>query len=336
MKISVIIPVYNVEKYLRQCLDSVINQTYKNLEIICIDDCSSDSSLNILHDYAKKDNRIIIIENKTNLKAGTSRNKGIEVASGDYISFVDSDDWLELKTYEKLANLLEKNNIDVIQFLLRYVKNGIINQDSVQLSKEDKVYNLKDNHEILKYWSWHLCNRIYSKKFLLKNNISFNNFPCFEDTLFSLKCLINAKSIYFYNVPCYNYRKDNETALTANYEKHMDYAHEYFQYSVKLCRNMDEELREKFLIWEFSNIYIMCFYLYKDKKFSYIEFRKMLSKFDYSIFKKASMKKGYLAHSQEILKYPEGLFLLKSTLRENIKKFIPILYKIVMKIKDAK
>jgi glycosyltransferase involved in cell wall biosynthesis len=94
-KVSVIIPVYNTEKYLRQCLDSVVNQTLKDIEIICINDGSTDKSLTILRDYASKDNRIVVINN-TNEGAGASRNKGLEISNGTYLVFWDSDDFLSL------------------------------------------------------------------------------------------------------------------------------------------------------------------------------------------------------------------------------------------------
>ncbi|PPS21321.1 glycosyltransferase family 2 protein [Brachyspira murdochii] len=94
IKISVIIPVYNVESYLRECLDSVINQTLKDIEIICIDDNSTDNSYNILLDYQKIDNRIKIIKHKENLGLGPARNSGIKVAIGEYIYFIDSDDYI--------------------------------------------------------------------------------------------------------------------------------------------------------------------------------------------------------------------------------------------------
>ena len=117
MLISVIIPVYNVEKYLSQCLDSVINQTYKNLEIICVDDSSTDNSLEILKEYAQKDTRIKIIKNEKNLGLGLTRNEGVKVAKGEYIHFLDSDDWMNLNAYEKLFDTVKKINFpDVITF----------------------------------------------------------------------------------------------------------------------------------------------------------------------------------------------------------------------------
>ena len=117
MKISVIIPVYNVEKYLRQCLDSVINQTYKDLEIICVEDCSTDNSPQILQEYAQKDERIKILYNEKNSKLGPTRNNGLKVATGEYIHFLDSDDWLEPDAYEILVNHLSKcGQVDILHF----------------------------------------------------------------------------------------------------------------------------------------------------------------------------------------------------------------------------
>ncbi len=115
LKISIVIPVYNVEKYLHQCLKSVINQTYKNLEIICINDGSKDNSLNILNEYLKKDNRIIIV-NQKNSGVSSARNKGIRLSTGDFISFIDSDDYLDLNVYEKCVQRIIRDNSDIIIF----------------------------------------------------------------------------------------------------------------------------------------------------------------------------------------------------------------------------
>jgi len=98
--LTIAVAVYNTEKYLRECLDSVVDQTYRNLEIICVNDCSTDNSLEILEEYATKDKRIKIIINEKNLGLGVTRNVGMEAAHGEYILFIDSDDWLDLTTCE--------------------------------------------------------------------------------------------------------------------------------------------------------------------------------------------------------------------------------------------
>lgn len=105
-KVSVIIPVYNTEKFLRKCLDSVCNQTLQDIEIICINDCSTDGSSEILREYAGKDNRIKLIELFENGGAAKARNIGIDIAHGEYIGFVDSDDFVDLDFYEKLYKKL--------------------------------------------------------------------------------------------------------------------------------------------------------------------------------------------------------------------------------------
>ena len=104
-KVSVIIPIYNVETYLPQCLDSIINQTLKEIEIICVDDGSTDKSLDILKEYAKKDKRVAIITQK-NLHAGVARNAGLSQAKGEYISFLDSDDFCEPEMFEKMYQVI--------------------------------------------------------------------------------------------------------------------------------------------------------------------------------------------------------------------------------------
>ena len=112
-KISVIIPVYNVEKYIHECIDSIIRQTYKNIEIICIDDGSSDKSYDILKEYASKDNRFILLQQE-NKGAGTARNKGLEIATGDFISFLDADDFFEHDLLELALNKLQESESDFV------------------------------------------------------------------------------------------------------------------------------------------------------------------------------------------------------------------------------
>lgn len=125
-KVSVIIPVYNTEKFLRKCLDSVCNQTLQDIEIICINDCSTDGSLEILREYAGKDNRIKLIELFENGGAAKARNIGIDIAHGEYIGFVDSDDFVDLDFYEKLYNKAVETGADAVKGVYKYSENGFI------------------------------------------------------------------------------------------------------------------------------------------------------------------------------------------------------------------
>ena len=121
-KVSVIVPVYNVEKYLSDCLDSLIKQTLKDIEIICVDDGSTDNSHKILLEYARKDDRILVLQQE-NSKQGTARNKGLEIAKGEYIGFVDSDDWVDEDFYEKLyIAAIEKDSDIATSSILKHKK----------------------------------------------------------------------------------------------------------------------------------------------------------------------------------------------------------------------
>lgn len=125
-KITILVAVYNTEKYLRECLDSLINQTYKNLQIICIDDASTDGSLNILQEYAQKDNRILVLQNEINSGQSKTRNHGLKYADGDYITFVDSDDFIAPDTFENIINVFKNNPLtDGVLFdFIRFWEDG--------------------------------------------------------------------------------------------------------------------------------------------------------------------------------------------------------------------
>ena len=124
-KVSIIVPVYNTEPWLRECMDSLVNQTLKEIEIICVDDGSPDNCGKILDEYAKKDTRIIVIHQK-NQGVSAARNAGLDVASGEYITFVDSDDYVDLNTYEKMYNLAKKDEIDILQFKFRRFQGVVV------------------------------------------------------------------------------------------------------------------------------------------------------------------------------------------------------------------
>ena len=121
--ISVIVTVYKTEKYIKQCVDSILNQTYKNLEIILVDDGSPDGCPEICDKYAKQDDRVVVIhQNNTGLSG--ARNSALDICKGDYISFVDSDDWIETNAYEVLADKLATNGVDVVCFTANVIKDG--------------------------------------------------------------------------------------------------------------------------------------------------------------------------------------------------------------------
>lgn len=141
VKVSIIIPIYNVEPYLRKCLDSVCNQTLKDIEIICVNDCSPDNSLMIMKEYANRDNRIKIIDFEQNQGVAIARNKAMAQANGKYIGFVDPDDWIDLDFYEKLYNKAEELSSDLVIGNHKSVFGGkeTINSYDFQIFKNEKV-----------------------------------------------------------------------------------------------------------------------------------------------------------------------------------------------------
>ena len=154
VKVSIIIPVYNVEKYISQCLDSAINQSLKDIEIIIVDDCGSDKSMDIAKEYAKNDNRIKIIKNSQNQGPFTSRNNAVLAANGEYLVFLDSDDFLDLKACEIAYNATKDGYYDIIKFNAYNYENGnatifdkILKNDSFESLEEysDYIYRKKGN-----------------------------------------------------------------------------------------------------------------------------------------------------------------------------------------------
>ena len=223
IKISIIIPVYNTEKYLKKCLDSIINQTLKSLEIICIDDCSTDNSLHILKEYQLKDNRIKIIEQKENKGQGVARNLGLNIAEGEYIMFLDPDDWLELNALEILYKKSKETNADIIHF--NYIEENeklkssnyknaakIIKKRFGIKAKNDGFYSLKNSDGSFLYkFEMQVWDKIYKKDFILKNNINFAPNKHGEDHLFTIGCLISADKIYYVDEYFYHYTKRNNS-----------------------------------------------------------------------------------------------------------------------------
>ena len=217
-KLSVIIPVYNVQRYLRECLKSIINQTYKNLEIICINDGSTDKSLEILKEFEKIDKRIKIFS-QINKGVSSARNKGIELSTGQYITFVDSDDYLNLNVYKNSMNNIINNDIDVLSFDMKST-----NKKLKRKKMHRKIY-FNDNFKAMSdrgiYPS--ICNKIFRKKLITDYNIRFKEELYFgEDDLFRLMSFVVAKKISLLPNEYYIYRiRKNSSSKKLNKEKYL-------------------------------------------------------------------------------------------------------------------
>lgn len=221
--VSVLVPIYNVEKYLEECLDSIINQTLTNIEIICINDGSTDNSLKIIKKYAKNDPRIVIISKK-NSGYGDSMNKGLKKATGEYIGIVESDDWIELDALEKLYKLAKDNNVEVVKanYYNYYTTPEKAAQDGtifhlVNSSEANKVINPRENQSIF-YQKPAIWTGLYKKEFLDTNTIQFLPSPgaSYQDTGFSFKVWSSAEKVYFTEEAFLHYRQDNEASSINN------------------------------------------------------------------------------------------------------------------------
>ena len=195
-KVSVVLPIYNVEKYLAKCLDSLINQTLGDIEIICINDCSPDNSIEILKEYALKDERIKVVDLKENIGAAGARNKGLEVAEGEYLGFVDPDDYVDLNFYEELYKKALENEADIVKAGIKTYYQGGLKLTSKLNSAIEKG---KNKFIFTQEWT----TSIYKKSLINDNNIIFPT-ECrkSQDIVFLNRCLINSKKLEIMSNPC--------------------------------------------------------------------------------------------------------------------------------------
>ena len=204
MKISIVIPVYNVEKYLRECLDSVINQTLRDIQIICVNDGSPDGSPAILEEYAAKDSRIMVIHQK-NAGLSAARNAAYPYIKGKYTLFVDSDDWIDHTLCEKVFAIAENENADMTFFFFQRVPESKSPIAGLEMFLQTHIFEEVDRTMLLNYmmaWS-----KLWKTKFLLDNHIIFPEGICYEDNvahwhalLFTPKLAIVNSRLYFYRI----------------------------------------------------------------------------------------------------------------------------------------
>ncbi|MGL6100291.1 MAG: glycosyltransferase family 2 protein [Fusobacteriaceae bacterium] len=218
--VSIIVPVYNTEKYLTKCIKSILNQTYKNIEIIIIDDGSTDNCAKIIKKYLQNNKNIKYFKQR-NQGQGVARNKGIQISQGKYIQFIDSDDYIEPLMVEKMINILKKQNLDFVNSLLRFDNGNKIRYykkefDCIFLEGKDIIRNFLNNKNI--YTS--PVNKLYKKEFLIKNKIEFPIIRAFEDSLFSLKVAYYARRTGFIQEAFYTaFEREGSTSRTISFSK---------------------------------------------------------------------------------------------------------------------
>ena len=223
-KVSVIIPVYNTEKYLSECIDSVLEQSLEEIEVICVDDGSTDASGKILDEYAIADNRIVVIHKK-NEGYGKAINTGIEHATAEYLGIVESDDFIEKDMYQVLYDTMNEKHVDVIKadYYSVYERDGCVIKKYVPLNIYGggelyrKILCPKDTPEVMLYvkYTW---SGLYRTDFIKNEKICHNETPgaAYQDNGFWFQTMVNANRIYFLDEAFYNYRQDNPEASFYN------------------------------------------------------------------------------------------------------------------------
>ena len=270
--VSVIIPVYNVEKYIGKCLDSIIAQTYKDFEIIIVDDGTKDRSGVICDEYARLDSRIRVFH-EINGGVSSARNKGLNYASGDWVLFVDSDDWINEKLLETCCNEISKNeNTDVCIFGFKEVEDEnvenmmpitsyktIVAEGKTKLGLQYRIFNRDrdaccDKNVIKLSSPW----KMYRKKFLDDNNIRFTEeLVNGEDGVFNLYAYQYAKKIVLVETPLYFYRQRRDSVTqkyTKNVERDFSLLHKAYRKFIGSIENaaLFEDVLKERLIWSFS------------------------------------------------------------------------------------
>lgn len=222
MKISVVIPIYNVERYLDRCLMSILNQTYSELEIILVNDGSTDNSLAIAQRYARQDERFVLVS-QSNAGLSAARNTGLEIATGEYVAFIDSDDWIEPIMFEELSLFFQLEEYDFVCFRLQF--DNLRRKTNFTYGKNYAVKSLSGTINILKdalyvkniptaVWA-----KIYKRSFLEKYNIQFKEGIVNEDTLFTLQVACRAIKVGFVNQVFYHAIEREGSISRSSYER---------------------------------------------------------------------------------------------------------------------
>ncbi|MBR6127100.1 glycosyltransferase [bacterium] len=220
IKVSIIVPIYNVEKYLECCLSSLLNQTLNDIEIICIDDGSTDNSSNILQRYKQTDVRIKVLT-QANSGQGIARNNAIDIACGEYIGFVDPDDYVSPQMFEILYNQAKAYNADLVEESF-FVDNQARNYRRKQKNKLNLPTNIIFNWKIRKNYAFSVnlavWNKLYRRDFIKKHNIKFMNVLRGEDIIFTVKSRVLAEKILYIDNADYYYRIKEDNSIILNQE----------------------------------------------------------------------------------------------------------------------
>ena len=324
VEISVIIPVYNVEDYLRECLDSICNQTFDDIEIICVNDGSTDSSPEILNEYARKDSRVKIIS-QNNQGLAASRNNGYALAQGKYIYFIDSDDYLQEDALEKLYNNAISNDSDMVLFKFQKVddfknvhKRGVafrIDNILGDVDYDNLTFTYRDVKKQVMNSAFSACLKLYKKEFIDTLDFTFPVGLNFEDVPVHVMVMIEAERISFVPESLYNYRSNPNSILnsTANGFDIFKVIYMVEDYLVK--NNRYDEFEDEFIFFKIAQILL---YLKSEKSEEY--FTKTKEEFEkITIKNEKTLRKYDIKHYNLVLNSENYEDYIKKINNKNVK-----------------
>lgn len=251
-KFSIIVPVYNVEKYLRKCIDSILNQTYKNFELIIVDDGSTDCSGNICDEYKLKNENIIVIHKK-NGGLSSARDTGISKVTGEYIIFVDSDDWIEPNTLEVLNNIVSKREYDMIIygiFMDYYAKEVKTEEISLPTKSYNSVQRYLDEFEKYRISGLfgYVCNKLYRSEVIKLNKIEFGEYVYPEDVYFNFKVLPKCNNILVIENIFYHYIHRSRETLSKAKRDTLKITNQMYDNTIDFLKNNNSyEINERYI-----------------------------------------------------------------------------------------
>ena len=316
-KVSIIIPTYNVQQYLHQCMDSIIRQTLKDIEIICVNDGSTDESLSILKSYEKKDKRIVIVD-QPNGGYGKAMNAGLDRATGEYIGILEPDDYVPLDMYEDLYKIASDYDLDMVKAdFFRFTTNEKGDENFVyfHLSYNPEDYNVvfdpsqtpKALNYVMNTWSG-----IYRRSFLLENGIRHHETPgaSFQDNGFFFQTFVYAKRAMIVDKPYYRNRRDNPNSSVHNPEKVYCVNQEYDYLRELLMEKPEVWNRFKYMYWKkrFTNYLATIKRIGPEYKREYVRFisQELNRANEAGLIRKQDYEEVLWTRMQLILRDPDG------------------------------
>ena len=331
--VSVLVPCYNVEKYLRQCLDSVVNQTLTDMEIICINDGSTDSTPDILREYAARDSRIRIID-KPNSGYGDSMNKALDAATGEYIGIVESDDWAAPDMFETLYDAAKKYDVDMVKSNFYDYRGGKSTLNEIIPEKDAEVVLHPTERNAVFTSTCYIWTAVYRRTWLNEQGIRFLPTPgaSYQDTSFNFKALACAHNAWFMRRPFLHYRRDNENSSVFSSGKVYSVCDEYHEIErfikernkfVCLLPTL-QKMKYQSYFWNFRRLPIPV-----DREFGYRAASEFAEAFRLGLIERSIFKPKHYRRLKLWAKHP-SLFFLQEYIHSHGRK------KILASLRDRK